>query len=63
VAAAVALHDLKEMKMMKISQQPEAVDRHATVASPKPVRSLNEAELDRVAAAGGMTGGVVGTNA
>jgi hypothetical protein len=60
-AAGPISHQAKETKMKRILQQPEAVDRRATVASATPERSLDAAALDRVAAAGGATAGVLGT--
>jgi hypothetical protein len=51
------------MKMKRILPQPEAVDRRATVVSTNFDRRLDAAELDRVAAAGGQRGGVLGTKA
>jgi hypothetical protein len=56
-------HMQQEMKMGNMQKTLKATTRETTMAVPRPARILNEAELDRVAAAKGMAGGTVGTNA
>jgi hypothetical protein len=52
---------VKEMKMKRILQQPDAVDRRATVASTKLDHRLDAAALDRIVGGGGARAGVLGT--
>jgi hypothetical protein len=44
------------MKMRTISQRMEGIERRATVAVAEPKRTLNDAELDCVTAAGSKPG-------